>query len=142
MSGFSHIELIVSDLEVSSSFYLKALAPLGFVRADSEPGMFIRLTNGRDASIELSTVDDRFKGREYNRGAVGLGHLALAVESKELLDMMESHLNELNIPITVGLSMAYRGGYDCFYFEDPDQMYIEIVHHNKLYFAPQEEEEL
>lgn len=141
MSGFSHIELNVSDLEKSCAFYLKALAPLGFVRADSEPGEFIRITNGRDAVIVLAVVEDRFRGRGYHRKGIGLGHFALAVESRKLLDLMEVHIQAMGIPILGEgrIWMEYRGGYGSFFFEDPDRILIEIVHHDPFYFSPEVE---
>jgi len=137
MSGFSHIQLNVSDLEASCVFYLKALAPLGFARADSEPGEFIRITNGRDAVIVLGSVEDRFRQWKYHRKGIGLGHFALAVDSRELLDLMEVHIRQAGIPILgEGRTwMEYRHGYDSFFFEDPDRILIEIVYHDAFYFS-------
>lgn len=137
MSGFSHIVLNVADLEKSCAFYLEALAPLKFVRADSEPREFIRLTNGRDAVIVLSAVEDRFKDWKYHRKGVGLGHLALAVDSKDVLDQMENHIRRTGISILGEgrIWMGYRRGYDSFFFEDPDRILIEIVCHDSFYFS-------
>lgn len=137
MTGFSHIELNVLDLEKSCAFYLKALAPLGFARADGEPGEFVRITNGRNAVIILSAVEERFRDRQYHRKAVGLGHIAIAAGSKEMLDQMEMHIRDSEIPILGEgrTSMAYRRGYDSFFFEDPDRILIEVVHHDPFYFS-------
>lgn len=137
MNGFSHIELNVWDLEKSCAFYLKALAPLGFVRADGEPGESVRITNGRNAAIILSAVEERFRDRLYHRKAVGLGHIAIAADSKQMLDQMEMHIRESEIRILgEGRTwMAYRRGYDSFFFEDPDRILIEIVHHDPFYFS-------
>lgn len=63
---FSHIELNVSNLEASTQFYLRALAPLGFGVADQGDG-YVRLTNGSDAVVVLCPVAEEHRHRTHHR---------------------------------------------------------------------------
>src|SRR5438067_1251090 len=94
----SHIDLNVSDIGRSARFYLDVLAPLRFRRTDSDHS-FIRLANGRDTVIILSAVDAAFHHFPYHRKAIGLGHFALSIESRECVDRMAAHLIALRVPI-------------------------------------------
>jgi catechol 2,3-dioxygenase-like lactoylglutathione lyase family enzyme len=133
---FSHIELNVSDLAVSVEFYLSVLAPLGFRRADGS-SEYVRLSNGRDAVITLCPVEDAYRERGYHRKAVGLGHIAFAVESKDMVDKMDRHLSDLGVPMLGDgkVELGYRRGYYTLSFEDPDRIMIEIVCHDPFYFS-------
>ena len=133
---FSHIELNVSNLDTSVRFYLAALKPLGFEQADGSDE-YMRLSNGRDAVITLCPVGDGFQDRVYHRRAVGLSHFAIAVESRETVDLMARHLSALGIPLLGEgkVELGYRRGYYTLAFEDPDRLMIEIVHHDPYYFS-------
>ena len=135
----SHIELNVTDLDVSVRFYESALEPLGFSRADSAPGSYVRISNGRDAVIVLcQTERQHLSGaKSYHRRRVGLSHFALAVESRDLVDQMETHLTSIGVPLLGQgtCEIGYRGGYYTLSFEDPDRVMIEVVCHNPSYFS-------
>lgn len=135
--GFSHIEFTVSNMEQSTLFYLKALEPLGFTVADSEPGEYTRLTNGCDAVIVLCPVEDRFRERAYHRKAVGLHHIAFVVPTVKALDQIEQHLHSIGVPLRGDgrTRSEYRGGYDSFFIEDPDRILFEFVCHDSRYFS-------
>lgn len=134
---FSHVELNVSDLETSERFYLSALSPLGFSKADSAEGEYVRLTNGRDAVIVLCPVEDRFRHLVYHRKGVGLSHFALAVGSRSDVDKVERHLEQLGVPLLGDsrVELGYRRGYYCLVIEDPDRIMVEIVYHDPHYFS-------
>jgi len=136
-SHFSHLQLNVSDMELSKRFYLKALAPLGFREADSEAGQYTRLTNGSNLVIVLCPTDPKYRDFSYHRKGTGLGHIAIAVSSNTTIDAMEQHLLSLKIPILGEgkVELGYRRGYYCVLFEDPDRIMIEIVSHNPFYFS-------
>jgi catechol 2,3-dioxygenase-like lactoylglutathione lyase family enzyme len=88
----SHVELNVSDLEVSTRFYRSALEPLGFEKADGVDGEYARFSNGRDVVIVLCRVARAYRHRAYHRKGVGLSHLALGVESRAAVDRVAAHL--------------------------------------------------
>ena len=134
-AAFSHISLNVSDLAASSKFYINALSPLDFTVADSAKD-YVRLTNGSNFVIVLSPVEPKHQRRAYHRKAVGLGHLAISVTSREIVDRMEDHLHGLGITALGDgkVELGYRRGYYCFLFEDPDKIMIEIAYHDPFYF--------
>jgi predicted lactoylglutathione lyase len=68
---------------------------------------------------------------------VGLSHFALAVESRALVDQMETHLASICVPLLGHgkVEIEYRGGYYTLSFEDPDRVMIEIVYHEPSYFS-------
>jgi catechol 2,3-dioxygenase-like lactoylglutathione lyase family enzyme len=132
----SHIELNVTDLAVSTRFYLLALEPLGFRVADQGEG-YVRITNGKDAVLVLCPVADEHRERTYHRKGVGLSHIAFAVDSREAVDAMETHLATHGIPLLGQgkLHADYRGGYTTLAFEDPDRIMVEIVHADPHYYS-------
>jgi catechol 2,3-dioxygenase-like lactoylglutathione lyase family enzyme len=132
----SHIELNVSDLDVSLRFYLSALSPIGFNKAEGS-GDYVRISNGRDTVITLCPVQTAYRNRGYHRRAIGLGHFAIAVDSVEAVDEMEAHLDRLAVPLLGDgkVELGYRRGYYTLAFEDPDRIMIEIVYHNPHYFS-------
>jgi catechol 2,3-dioxygenase-like lactoylglutathione lyase family enzyme len=132
----SHIELNVSNLDTSVQFYLAALSPLGFKKADGSDE-YVRISNGRDSVITLCPVADAYRDRGYHRRAVGLGHFAISVDSRWRVDSMASHLAEVGITLLGKgtVELEYRRGYYTLAFEDPDRVMIEIVHHDPAYFS-------
>lgn len=132
----SHIELNVSSLEASTRFYLRALRPLGFRVADQGDG-YVRLTNGSDAVVVLCPVAEEHRHRTHHRKGVGLGHFALAVESREALDAFQAHLAEQGIPLLGEgkLHTEYRHGYSTLAFEDPDRVMVEVMWADRHYYS-------
>ena len=137
MLSFSHIQLNVSDLARSVRFYMSVLGPFGFQEADAEEGQYARLTNGRDAVIVLSPVEEKYRDHAYHRKGVGLSHVAFSVESRQEVDRMVAVLATLGIPLLGEgkVESDYRRGYYTLAFEDPDRIMIEIVHHDAHYFS-------
>lgn len=133
----SHVQLNVSDLEASARFYLAALSPLGFGKADEEAGEYVRLSNGHDAVLVLCPAGEPYRRYAYHRKGVGLGHVALAAESLASLDGMEAHLAALGVPLLGEgrIRSDYRRGYCSFCFEDPDRIMIEIVYCDPYYYS-------
>lgn len=133
----SHVQLNVSNLERSVEFYLSVLEPLGFRKADESPGVYVRITNGSDAVLVLCPAGQAYRAYRYHRKGVGLGHLAIAAESREAVDRMQAHLAALGVPL-LGLGLvdsSYRGGYYTLSFEDPDRIMIEVVHSSPRYYS-------
>jgi len=137
MTAFSHISLNVSDLEISTKFYLEVLGPLGFSVADSNAKEYVRFTNGSSLVIVLCPVEEKHRQRSYHRKAIGLSHFAISVPSKEMVDATENRLRKLGVRILGEgkVEIGYRKGYYCFLFEDPDRVMIEIVNHDPFYFS-------
>ncbi len=85
----------------------------------------------------MSSGTEAYKERAYHRKAVGLGHIAIAVESSDVVDQMERHLCTLGIRMLGDgkVKLDYRRGYYTLAFEDPDRIMIEIVCHDPFYFS-------
>jgi catechol 2,3-dioxygenase-like lactoylglutathione lyase family enzyme len=116
---------------------MSVLGPFGFQEADAEEGHYARLTNGRDAVIVLSPVEEKHRDHGHHRKRAGLSHLAFSVESHEEVDRMAGILATLGIPLLGEgkVELGYRRGYCTLAFEDPDRIMIEIVHHDAHYFS-------
>ncbi len=134
---FSHVQINCTDLEASRRFYLDVLAPLGFAEADSAPGEYTRLTNGRDAVLVLCPVEPRFLGQRQHRKMAGVHHLALAVGSLDELDAFEANLAPVGVrALGEGrMGIDYRRGFHGVMVEDPDRVLLEVVFHDPHYFA-------
>jgi len=137
MLTFSHIQLNVLNLTRSRNFYLSVLNPFGLQLADEEEGRYVRLTNGRDMVVVLSPVQERYSPLIYHRRAVGLSHVAFAMESRGEVDRVGAHLVALGIPLLGAgkVDSSYRGGYYTIAFEDLDRIMIEVVCHDRRYFS-------
>jgi len=136
-TAFSHIQLNVSNLQLSTDFYLNILSPLGFMKADEEAGEYVRITNGESFVLVLCPTASKYLEHSYHRKATGLGHFAIAVSSNAMVDDMEKHLNSCGVPILGEgkTELGYRRGYYCILFEDPDRIMVEIVSHDPFYFS-------
>ena len=132
----SHVVLVVSDMGASEAFYLALLGPLGFSKADAVPGEYARLTNGADAVLVLSPLEEAYAGFTHHRRGVGMNHLAFRAPSQAVLDEVVEVMRERGLqPLGEGrVDTGYRGRYDTVSFEDPDRIMIEVVWHGEGYF--------
>ena len=79
-----HIELYVSDLNVSMNFWEWFLEGLGYTRFQSwENGRSFKLG---EMYLVFVQVEERFKDKTYHRCGVGLNHLAFRARSREHVD--------------------------------------------------------
>ena len=113
--GMSHVELHVSDLDASTAWYTSAV---GLTHLRTQPGKFTILAPaGGGFRVALST------GRPADAHGE-LGHLALAVESLEVLQAWAEHLNLVGVPHQGIRENAAGYSLDLF---DPDGHEIELT---------------
>jgi catechol 2,3-dioxygenase-like lactoylglutathione lyase family enzyme len=122
-----HIELYVSDLNVSMDFWEWLLGGLGYTRFQSwENGSSFKLG---ETYLVFVQVEDRFKDKSYHRCGVGLNHLAFQARSREQVDEVTRILEQREVPILYQDRHPYAGGgtHYAVYFEDPDRIKAELV---------------
>jgi len=130
-TGVHHVDLVVSSAERSLAFYRELLAPLGYHRiseVEGERGETIWYLTGRGSSIGLREAHTE-PDEPYDRYRVGLHHLALEAETRDLVDDRARWLREAGAAIESGPEeYDYLPGYYAVFFYDPDGMKLEIVH--------------
>lgn len=122
-----HIELYVSDLEITTKFWGWFLKELGY-----EP--YQKWENGQSFKIEDTYIvfvqtEKRFLEIPYNRCRIGLNHLAFHASSRAQVDTMTSKLLEKGARVLYKERHPFAGGEDHYavYFEDPDRIKVELV---------------
>jgi catechol 2,3-dioxygenase-like lactoylglutathione lyase family enzyme len=130
VEGIDHIDLVVSSMERSLTFYRELLAPLGYTEEGAIHGergeVVVYLGGPGRASIGLREAQAELP---HDRYAVGVHHLALAAPSREVVDERARWLRERGATIESGPGeYDYTPGYYALFFYDPDGLKLEIVH--------------
>jgi catechol-2,3-dioxygenase len=126
ITGTSHVDLTVSDLDRSVAFYGKALgvAPLMRARVEAEKFEVVYLAEPQSGMILGLVQHDVRPAEKFDPRVAGLDHLSFAVADKEDLHAWASHLDAAGIahdgysdqpPIGAGLN-----------FQDPDGIALEF----------------
>lgn len=122
-----HVEIYVSDLEKSKSFWGWFLKELGY-RSYQEwnEGQSWKLG---ETYLVFVQAENRFLDVAYHRCRPGLNHLAFHASSRERVDEMTEMLKERGIRILYENQHPFAGGenYYAVYFEDPDRIKVEFV---------------
>jgi glyoxylase I family protein len=120
ITGVSHIEFLVSDLEASSTWYQQVV---GLVQLQ-------RVVPGR-RSLELTPAAGGFRlGLTEKRPAEGQGmfrHLAIALESMDVLTAWIAHLDAIGVPHSPLKENPFRPGVFSIDVFDPDGHEIELI---------------
>ena len=134
MDPIDHLDLVVSSLERSLSFYRGLLEPLGYVRTteiEGERGERV-VYLGREGgmgSVSLREAQSDAHEVPYERYAIGLHHLAFAAASREVVDERAGWLRAQGATIESGPEeYGYTPGYYAVFFHDPDGIKLELVH--------------
>ncbi|MHB8468623.1 MAG: VOC family protein [Gaiellaceae bacterium] len=128
--GVHHVDLVVSSIERSLSFYRDLLGPLGWhgiSEVEGERGETIWYLNGRECSIGLREAQS--EPREVDRYSLGLHHLAFEVPSRAAVDERAEWLRQNGALLeSEPQEYTYEPGYYAVFFYDPDGMKLEILH--------------
>lgn len=122
-----HVELYVSDLPTSITFWGWLLEELGYEPFQEwESGKSWKLG---ETYLVFVQADEEFLDIPYHRRRVGLNHLAFHAASRQHVDELTRKLEEKGVSILYPERHPYAGGenYYAVYFEDPDRIKIEIV---------------
>jgi glyoxylase I family protein len=134
MRGLHHLDLNVSDIGRSASFYDRILTHMGFTRVVDPSGeeagcdwIAPRGTNIGDFSLGI--VPAKSRAKPHDRFAPGLHHLALKSETREAVDALYRTLLQMNAEILDAPAEypKYGPGYYAVFFLDPDGLKLEYV---------------
>ncbi len=124
------VDLTITDIARSKTFYEPVMRYLGyeiilenrrdiiFAPADSEPRFSF--------ALHLSRPESR--GREHDRNAPGLRHLAFDAESREDVDGLHAFLREIGARVLYPPAVCSESNYYALFFADPDGIVIEFSH--------------
>jgi catechol 2,3-dioxygenase-like lactoylglutathione lyase family enzyme len=125
-----HLDLVVTDFERSLAFYRGLLGPLGYTRESPITGergehvLYLGQPRGDSISLRAAQSD-----APHDRYAVGVHHIALAVDSREVVDERAAWLRSVGATIESGPEeYDYSDGYYAVFFYDPDGIKLELVH--------------
>ncbi|MEA2308336.1 MAG: glyoxylase family protein [Thermoleophilaceae bacterium] len=134
MEAIDHLDLVVTDLERSLTFYRELLEPLGYVRTSEIEGergervVYVGRQGGM-GSVSLREVQSDAHEVPYERYGIGLHHLAFAAESRAQVDERARWLRAAGATIESGPEeYGYTPGYYAVFFYDPDGIKLELVH--------------
>ncbi len=117
ITGVSHIELHVSDLEASTAWYKTVV---GLIELKAAPGKYALLApEGGGFRLGLSEkepLDAQF------------GHLAIALESMDVLTAWTEHLDAIGVPHTAIKENPFNPGVFSIDVFDPDGHEIELIY--------------
>lgn len=124
-----HIEIYVSNLNVSHAFWSKLLERIGYEQASRWDDGFT-LRKGTGAYLTFVQAAENFASRKYHRKNVGLNHLAFKVKGRKLVDSLRQYCLSNDIPLLYDDKYLYANGgneYYALYVEDPDRIKVEFV---------------
>ncbi|NMH68368.1 hypothetical protein HF072_06200 [Bacillus sp. RO3] len=122
-----HVEIYVSDLERSASFWSWFLKDLGYdLFQEWEQGQSYKLG---ETYVVFVQTEDKHLDVPYHRCRTGLNHLAFHASSRKRVDEMTEKLKEKGMNILYEDQHPYAGGEDYYavFFEDPDRIKVEFV---------------
>jgi glyoxylase I family protein len=124
VSGLSHVQLWVSDVEVSAGWYTTALG-LEPYSSDPEIG-YVALRHPASRVVVVLTRADAPPTASPGTGPVAgsLDHLAFAVADGTVLDAWAAHLTRAGIDHP---GVVSEGGNPSLQLRDPDGTAIELV---------------
>jgi len=126
ITGISHVDLSVTDLEASVRWYsdLLALVPLFGGRNDERDYDVQYLMEPASAVVIGLEQHDANPGTAFDERRVGLDHLSFNVESRAHLDAWLARLDELGVPHS---GITEEDNWDVLVLRDPDNVQLEFI---------------
>lgn len=133
MSKLCHLQLNVSSLEKSSSFYDPIMKMLGWKKEINEKNIigYVNHEMSQAQWIFFEQTTAKFAEKKYHRKQTGLNHLAFYVDSKEEVDKAYDFIKQRATILYDGPKEYpdYGEGYYAIYFEDPDRVKLEVCYY-------------
>ena len=127
ISGISHVDLSVTNLEASTAWYRDLLGMVDvFEHRNDERGYAVRYMMEPNSGVVMGFEQhDENPMTPFDERRVGLDHLSWSVESREQLDNWRARLDERRIPY----SDIHEGEmWDVLVFRDPDNIQLELIY--------------
>jgi catechol 2,3-dioxygenase-like lactoylglutathione lyase family enzyme len=123
-----HVELYVTDLDRSISFWTPFMERLGYQGERWSEGMNY-VAGEEDPYICLLQASKEHLAAGYHRKRVGLNHLAFKARSREHVDQIRRWVREAGYTLLYDdrYPFATAPGYHAVYCEDPDRIKLEVV---------------
>ncbi len=125
ITGISHVDLSVTDIEASHAWYRELLGavPLLGGRNDAH-SLDVRYLMEPSSGVVIGLEQhDANPGTPFDEKRVGLDHLAFNVGSREELDGWRARLDELGISHS---GITEEEPWDVLVFRDPDNIQLEL----------------
>ncbi len=125
ITGISHVDLSVTDLDTSDAWYRELLGavPL-FGGRNEDHGLDVRYIVIPDVGVVIGLEQhDLNDGSRFDERRVGLDHLAFDVASRDELDAWVERLDELGIEHS---GISEQDPWDVLVFRDPDNIQLEL----------------
>jgi catechol 2,3-dioxygenase-like lactoylglutathione lyase family enzyme len=118
ITGVSHIQLNVSDLEASTEWYKTTI---GLTQLDAAPGKFASLAP-EGGSFRLGLIETPPEDVHT------FGHVAIALESMDVLTAWVEHLDVIDVQHTPVKENPFNPGVFSIDVFDPDGHEIELIY--------------
>ncbi|MEL7155719.1 MAG: VOC family protein [Actinomycetota bacterium] len=127
ITGISHIDLTVSDLDRSETWYTEVFGLTRVLNGhNDEHGFSSRYLLHPSSLLIIGLVaHEQTSGAGFNERAIGLDHLSLNVASAEELADWERRLDEQGIDHS---PIAHGELWDVLVFRDPDNIQLELFY--------------
>jgi catechol 2,3-dioxygenase-like lactoylglutathione lyase family enzyme len=127
ITGVSHVDISVTDLQASVRWYteLLGMVPLFGGRNDErgyEAQYLMEPESGLVLGFEQHDAND---GTAFDERRVGLDHLSFNVEDRDRLDAWLARLDELGISHS---GITEEDSWDVLVFRDPDNVQLEFIY--------------
>lgn len=123
-TGISHLDLTVTDAEVSADWYVRVLGLRRARRADLDDRIMIVLVHPATRLVIGLNQHRAIVGERFDEHVPGLDHVGFAVTSREELIELEKHLTAEHVdhsPVTDSPS----GSGTALVFRDPNNIQLE-----------------
>jgi glyoxylase I family protein len=121
-TGFSHVGLTVTDIERSKQWYADVLGWQLLMEGEEGDVSFAFGLVPNGVGIGLRKHGGTAEGGEFSPEHTGLDHISFAVESREALEELVSHLEEKGVTYSPIVDAPYGAVLS---FKDPDDIALE-----------------
>jgi glyoxylase I family protein len=127
ITGVSHVDLSVTDLEATTAWYSELLGMVElFEHRNDELGYEVRYMMEPNSGVVMGFEQhDANPGTPFDERRVGLDHLSWDVESREELHAWLKRLDALGIAHS---EVSEGELWDVLVFRDPDNVQLEFIH--------------